>query len=392
MIEPLELDEVPSQEGEGEDERERAMAAGGSVEEDITHSPVDTNTTVDSDGWVIVSKVPPKVAEKRNMVNYKVMAVDNTVAEGAFGGASGVVVIKEFGKPYESFSSELASKAEEMEEKTYTLGKSYDTMSGKIVTMTTQAKDGGEAAVAVPAVFARELKRAADQSTTTVKIIPVSTEYEMPVSVHLSLPPIEGIGPPMITIQEARTPSPSEGMGPSMITIQEARTPSPSEGMGPSMITIQEARTPSPSEPSDGGLGAMRTVVSIRSSQDISDAARADSRKQLRETFLLGDRSTTPVAPHTPLSPRSPMAKSPMAKSPMKMPKPQMVDLRLSPSPVSYLSRTPSPSKVPKPTFEEMSPELTALLQSARDQTSTRVWTASPAFSQTVFKVASYTI
>ncbi|XP_070302846.1 uncharacterized protein [Salvelinus sp. IW2-2015] len=194
------------------------------------------------------------------------MAVDNIVAEGALGDASGVVVIKEFGKPYESFSSELASKTEEMEEKTYTLGKSYDTMSGKIITMTTQAKDGGEAAVGAPAVFARELKRAADQSTTTVKIIPVSTEYEMPVSVHLSLPPIEGIGPPMITIQEARTPSPSEGMG-------------------PSMITIQEARTPSPSEPSDGGLGAMRTVVSIRSSQNISDAARADSRKQLRETF-----------------------------------------------------------------------------------------------------------
>ncbi|CAB1341136.1 unnamed protein product [Coregonus sp. 'balchen'] len=334
MIEPLELDEVP-----------------------------------DSDGWVIVSKVPPKVAEKKNIVNYKVMAVDNAVAEGALAGASGGVVIKEFGKPYESFSRELTSKTEEMGEKTYTLGKSYDTMSGKIVTMTTRAKDGGEAAAAAPTVFSRELKRAADQSTTTVKIIPVSTEYDKPVSVHSTLPPLEGIGPPMITIQEARTPSPSEGMG-------------------PSMITIQEARMPSPSEPSDSGLGlgAMRTVVSIRSSQDISDAARADSRKQLRETFLLGDRSTTPVAPHTPLSPRSPMAKSPKAKSPMTMPKPPMADLRLSPGPVSYLSRTPSPSKVPKPTFEEMSPELTALLQSARDQTSTRGWTASPAYSQALFK------
>ncbi|XP_045066374.1 band 4.1-like protein 3 isoform X5 [Coregonus clupeaformis] len=40
----------------------------------------------------------------------------------------------------------------------------------------------------------------------------------------------------------------------------------------------------------------------------------------------------------------------------------------------------------PKPTFEEMSPELTALLQSARDQTSTRGWTASPAYSQALFK------
>ncbi|XP_045077346.1 band 4.1-like protein 3 isoform X16 [Coregonus clupeaformis] len=41
---------------------------------------------------------------------------------------------------------------------------------------------------------------------------------------------------------------------------------------------------------------------------------------------------------------------------------------------------------VPKPTFEEMSPELTALLQSARYQTSTQGWTASPAHSQALLK------
>ncbi|XP_014036723.2 band 4.1-like protein 3a isoform X3 [Salmo salar] len=345
MIEPLELDEVPSKEDEREDER--AMAAGGSIEEEINHSPVDTKTTVDSDGWVIVSKVPPKVTENKNIVNYKVMIVTNTVAEGPLASTSRGIVGKEL-KAYESFRTELPSKTEEMREKNYTLGKSYDTMSGKIVTMTKRAKDGGEAVAAAPAAFARELKRAADESTTTVKIIPVSTEYEMPVSVHMGLPPQEGIGPPM--------------------------------------VTIKEARTPSPSEPSDGALGAARTVVSIHSSQDISDAARVYSKKQLRETFLLGDRSTTPVAPHTPLSPRSPMAKSPMAKSRMTMPKPPMADLRLSPGPVSYLSRTPSPSKVPKPTFEEMSPELTALLQSARYQTSTRGWTASPAHSQALLK------
>uniref|UniRef100_A0A8C7TDV0 Erythrocyte membrane protein band 4.1-like 3a n=1 Tax=Oncorhynchus mykiss TaxID=8022 RepID=A0A8C7TDV0_ONCMY len=46
----------------------------------------------------------------------------------------------------------------------------------------------------------------------------------------------------------------------------------------------------------------------------------------------------------------------------------------------------------PKPTFEEMSPELTALLHSARYQTSTRGWTASPAHSQALLKVASYAL
>ncbi|XP_035612148.1 band 4.1-like protein 3a isoform X11 [Oncorhynchus keta] len=44
MIEPLELDEVPSKEDEREDER--VMDAGGSIEEEINHSPVDTKTTV----------------------------------------------------------------------------------------------------------------------------------------------------------------------------------------------------------------------------------------------------------------------------------------------------------------------------------------------------------
>ncbi|KAJ8418818.1 hypothetical protein AAFF_G00003170 [Aldrovandia affinis] len=42
----------------------------------------------------------------------------------------------------------------------------------------------------------------------------------------------------------------------------------------------------------------------------------------------------------------------------------------------------------PKPTFDEMSPELTALLQSARDQISTVEWATSPSHSQTVLKSA----
>uniref|UniRef100_A0A8C8K226 FERM domain-containing protein n=1 Tax=Oncorhynchus tshawytscha TaxID=74940 RepID=A0A8C8K226_ONCTS len=49
-------------------------------------------------------------------------------------------------------------------------------------------------------------------------------------------------------------------------------------------------------------------------------------------------------------------------------------------------------SAQPKPTFEEMSPELTALLHSARYQTSTGGWTASPAHSQALLKVASYAL
>ncbi|XP_064187209.1 band 4.1-like protein 3a isoform X8 [Anguilla rostrata] len=43
-------------------------------------------------------------------------------------------------------------------------------------------------------------------------------------------------------------------------------------------------------------------------------------------------------------------------------------------------------STTPKPTFDEMSPELTALLQSARDQISAVGWATSPSHSQTILK------
>uniref|UniRef100_A0A6Q2YIC3 FERM domain-containing protein n=1 Tax=Esox lucius TaxID=8010 RepID=A0A6Q2YIC3_ESOLU len=171
MIEPLELDEDPCLE-----------VAGVFVGES------QGSKHPDSDGWVIVSHVPPKVSEKRIVFDYKVTGITHTLAEGALAGASGDLGNQEFGKPRESLLGELSSKTEEMREKTYTLGKSYDTTSGKIVSMTTRAKEGRDATAPV---FARELKRAADQSAATVKVIPVSAEYDAPA-----------IGPPMITIKE----------------------------------------------------------------------------------------------------------------------------------------------------------------------------------------------
>uniref|UniRef100_A0A8C7KUZ0 Erythrocyte membrane protein band 4.1-like 3a n=1 Tax=Oncorhynchus kisutch TaxID=8019 RepID=A0A8C7KUZ0_ONCKI len=73
---------------------------------------------------------------------------------------------------------------------------------------------------------------------------------------------------------------------------------------------------------------------------------------------------------------------------------------RLSSSPLRSLRLDEAPmiepleldEVAPKPTFEEMSPELTALLHSARYQTSTGGWTASPAHSQALLKVASYAL
>ncbi|XP_066574625.1 band 4.1-like protein 3a isoform X4 [Amia ocellicauda] len=152
----------------------------------------------DSDEWVIVEKMPPKVAagDQKNLVTYKVMAVTSTMSDGAKSGS-------EF-RTLEDYRSEMRLKEEEMKQKTYTLGKSYDTMSGKIVTMTTRIKDGDKSVQ----FTSQDLKRKVDQSSPAVKIIPVSAEYEIlePSADKLSA----GDMGTLITIKEAETPLASD--------------------------------------------------------------------------------------------------------------------------------------------------------------------------------------
>ncbi|XP_020830638.1 uncharacterized protein LOC110199956 [Phascolarctos cinereus] len=65
---------------------------------------------------------------------------------------------------------------EESKQKTYTLGKSYDTISGKIVTMTGKAKEGEKAGEPSTLEALQKFERG---MTESVKIIPVMTEYEV---------------------------------------------------------------------------------------------------------------------------------------------------------------------------------------------------------------------
>lgn len=71
---------------------------------------------------------------------------------------------------FDDLAREMQLK-EEGKQKIYTLGKSYDTVSGKIVTMTGKAKEGEKG---VPPATLEAL-----QKTESVKIIPVMTEYEV---------------------------------------------------------------------------------------------------------------------------------------------------------------------------------------------------------------------
>ncbi|XP_062336220.1 band 4.1-like protein 3a isoform X7 [Osmerus eperlanus] len=318
----------------------------------------------DCDGWVIVSKVPPQVADKTNAVSYSRLAVTSrSQALVTTLGQEGRERSYALGEEAKEKSYTLGQEAKE---KSYTLGKSYDTTSGKIVTMTTKSKEGEEAVAA--AAFAKELRRGVEQATATVKIIPVETDSD--VSGPGGMAKLDGRGTtPLITIREARTPTSPPG-------------PLSPHGLGPEAGSSQVS-SPRLSLGSGSGLGlgsgsglGSSLALGLRSnrSQELQD-----QKELLKEPGHLGDKTIplTPLTPFTPLSPLSPH--SPLPKSPM-------VDLRLSPAPQPCLTRTSPGARVPKPTFDEMSPELTALLQSAREQTSPRVWPPGPSSGLTLLK------
>ncbi|XP_069635154.1 band 4.1-like protein 3 isoform X5 [Haliaeetus albicilla] len=75
---------------------------------------------------------------------------------------------------FEDLESEIQSK-EENKQKMFTLGKSYDTVSGKIVTMTSKAKEG-EKAVQPSVEALQKMEREVQES---MKIIPVVAEYDI---------------------------------------------------------------------------------------------------------------------------------------------------------------------------------------------------------------------
>ncbi|XP_058871320.1 band 4.1-like protein 3 isoform X2 [Acipenser ruthenus] len=146
-----------------------------------------------SDDWVIVDKMPAKVvpSEMNNVVTYKVMAVTSTVSDGAQSSRGSKI------RTLEDYRREM--KEEELKQKAYTLGKSYDTQSGKIVTMTTRFRDGDKSVQ-----YSLEDKRKMDHSST-VKIFPVSAEYEV-LELDSEKAALSGDKGALVTIKEAKTP------------------------------------------------------------------------------------------------------------------------------------------------------------------------------------------
>ncbi|XP_063307592.1 band 4.1-like protein 3 isoform X3 [Pelobates fuscus] len=130
-----------------------------------------------TEDWVIVDKVPTKVVDddSKNIVTYKVTTTMSSESP------SSTFKTSPFGSQrLEALKMEVRAREEESRQKMYTLGKSYDAVSGKIVTMAGKTKEGEK--TLQPSSF-EILQKLEKEVSENVKIIPVTGEYEIVESI-----------------------------------------------------------------------------------------------------------------------------------------------------------------------------------------------------------------
>uniref|UniRef100_A0A8C9IBT5 Erythrocyte membrane protein band 4.1 like 3 n=1 Tax=Piliocolobus tephrosceles TaxID=591936 RepID=A0A8C9IBT5_9PRIM len=127
-----------------------------------------------TEDWVIVDKIPTEVVDgdSKKIVTYKVVTVSSRTGDlPADVLKSGTIKVHSF----EDLAREMQLK-EDSKQKIYTLGKSYDTVSGRIVTMTGKAKEGEQ--VGQPSTV-EALQKMEKEMSESVKIIPGLAECEV---------------------------------------------------------------------------------------------------------------------------------------------------------------------------------------------------------------------
>ncbi|XP_047381915.1 band 4.1-like protein 3 isoform X3 [Sciurus carolinensis] len=124
--------------------------------------------------WVIVDKIPTEVVDgdSKKIVTYKVVTVSSRTGDiPADMLKSSTVEMHSF----DDLARELQLK-EENKQKIYTLGKSYDTVSGRIVTMTGKTKEGERVAQPSSLEVLQKMERGVSEAGKAVTIL---TEYEV---------------------------------------------------------------------------------------------------------------------------------------------------------------------------------------------------------------------
>ncbi|XP_031759834.1 band 4.1-like protein 3 isoform X11 [Xenopus tropicalis] len=125
-----------------------------------------------TEDWVIIDKVPTKVVdgETKTIVTYKVTTVSSDMPAGTF------KTSPLGGQSLDALKMELKSKEEDSKLKMYTLGRSYDTVSGKVVTMTSKAKEGDKEKTPSSFEIIQKLEK---DIAETIKIAPGTGDYEI---------------------------------------------------------------------------------------------------------------------------------------------------------------------------------------------------------------------
>ncbi|XP_060224176.1 band 4.1-like protein 3 isoform X9 [Meriones unguiculatus] len=157
-----------------EETREGVSADSVSTSHQIIFQKSVPSTLEGTEDWVIVDKIPTEVADGdfRKIVTYKVVTVSSKTGEiPADLLSSGAIHMHGF----DDLTRET-QLTEENKQKIYTLGKSYDTVSGRIVTMTGKAKDGEKGAQ--PSTLGALWKVEGGASEAT-KVGPLLVEYEV---------------------------------------------------------------------------------------------------------------------------------------------------------------------------------------------------------------------
>ncbi|XP_032298552.1 band 4.1-like protein 3 isoform X12 [Coturnix japonica] len=152
---------------------EKKLQEGESADTLVTSHQIIIQKSIPSslegtEDWVIIDKVPSEVAdgESKKNVTYKVVTVSSKA------GIPPEVLKSSTVLSFEDLESEIQSK-DENKQKTFTLGKSYDAVSGKIVTMTSKTKEGEK--TVQPSVEALQKKE--KEAQESLKIIPVLAKY-----------------------------------------------------------------------------------------------------------------------------------------------------------------------------------------------------------------------
>ncbi|XP_032167244.1 band 4.1-like protein 3 isoform X5 [Mustela erminea] len=211
MIEPL----VPEERSPIQKMQEGDSAGSMVTSRQIIFQKTVPSTIEGTEDWVIVDKVPTEVVDgdSRKIVTYKVVTVSSRSGDIPTDLLrSGALEMQSF----DDLAREMQLRGES-KQKIYTLGKSYDTVSGKIVTMTGKGKEGEKGVQPCGLEAFQKSDRGVSES---VKVIPVMADYEV-----LDAVPDEKSkrGPEVHT--------PKRKLSESLAPIQEAesRRPSPEE-------------------------------------------------------------------------------------------------------------------------------------------------------------------